>query len=523
MKYSTDSSVLFNQNVYLELLETQLPRFLSQIDRDPDSPTFGSCDRGFWMYRLHDFDSGVLQQGALALAALALIQPEHNDYYTALARAINTRTVKLLEPTGSLDEYYPGEQSFPATVFSTYAVLKSSSMLGFNEIISSPGLRAAARFLLEFGPSPAANQDTAAAAFLALYSKLTGWKVDAVEKSVANLLTGPDGSARFLEYGGVDFGYATVTLNYLACMNQDQSFEVSGQIGQLAQLIADFVTPAGRLGGEFASRSTTYFLPFGLIIAASKDPELAARVSHFNLLENIYKLDDRYLAHYVLPSLTLSAAFLLESSPIEITSSPQSYPRISLHEDCGVVACNTENAALHIGLNKGGTFQLEAFGKMTIDTGYRLMREGESYSTAVIGEGMPAHVESNEHGVTISIKAPFQRYRNLIASPAKTIIIRLLRFFGRSFNAYFKKRLIKNTIRLDNVFLNREIKIEFKNNKVVICDHVSGLSPTDKLHHAPPSSPRLVPSAKFYQKGEEAFSFSAIKTETKSEKELLMS
>ena len=52
------------------LFDGQYPRLMSQIDRDVHSPTYGSCDRNFWMYRLHDFESGIFYQTALCFAAL---------------------------------------------------------------------------------------------------------------------------------------------------------------------------------------------------------------------------------------------------------------------------------------------------------------------------------------------------------------------------------------------------------------------------------------------------------------------
>ncbi|HJP53402.1 MAG TPA: hypothetical protein QF556_01655, partial [Rhodospirillales bacterium] len=50
--------------------EAQLARVLTQMDRDPDSPTFGCFDRNHWHYKMRDFASAVLQQGLFTLEAV---------------------------------------------------------------------------------------------------------------------------------------------------------------------------------------------------------------------------------------------------------------------------------------------------------------------------------------------------------------------------------------------------------------------------------------------------------------------
>ncbi len=55
---------------YAFFIQTNLPRVLTQIDRDPDSPTYGCCDRNYWHYKIRDFSSAILQQSGLVLAKL---------------------------------------------------------------------------------------------------------------------------------------------------------------------------------------------------------------------------------------------------------------------------------------------------------------------------------------------------------------------------------------------------------------------------------------------------------------------
>ena len=55
---------------FLKFSKKNFRRNLSWLDRDEDSPTFGSFDRNFWHYKTTDFNSDILQQGIYALIGL---------------------------------------------------------------------------------------------------------------------------------------------------------------------------------------------------------------------------------------------------------------------------------------------------------------------------------------------------------------------------------------------------------------------------------------------------------------------
>ena len=438
---------IYDLSALTELLDRHYPRLLTQIDRDPQSPTYGSCDRNFWMYRLHDFDSGVLQQASLTFAALSglakdsdltgcrYLNSDYQPYWSTLAEAINRRTVRLLGRSGLLDEYYPGERSFPGTVFTCYATLKSAIMLGLDEIIESPGLEAAAKVLLRRAPSPAANQDIAGAAFLSLYSHARGWRVPESSTAVQRLLAGADRNGNFLEYGGIDVGYASVTLNYLACMEADGSHPTIENFKRLAESISVFVTPSGLVGGEFASRSTTYFLPFGMIEAAYTSPVLASRFAGIDLLRSYEKLDDRYLMHYCLPSLAMAALQLARRGPPDLGEAEESATWSRLFDtNAHIYAWRRNSTVIFIGANKGGAFHIEDQGETHTDCGFRIERAGEVYATCVLDEAPEVSISEDDGQVALRIQTPFRRYGTLVASSSKTVLLRLLRFLGPTFN-----------------------------------------------------------------------------------------
>ena len=70
-----------SENDIWKLLSTHHSRLLSQLDRDPDSPSFGSFDRNFWNYKIRDFSSIILQQGILYLDALYSYENLNNVFY----------------------------------------------------------------------------------------------------------------------------------------------------------------------------------------------------------------------------------------------------------------------------------------------------------------------------------------------------------------------------------------------------------------------------------------------------------
>ncbi len=505
----------FDPDSLLSLLDGLYPRFMGQIDRDPDSPTYGSCDRGFWMYRLHDFDSGVVQQASLALAALHALA-EHTDfagcryldrkqapYWKELAEAVNRRNVAVMDKRGLLDEYYPGERSFPASVFASYATLKSAAMLGQQTIVEHGRLDATARDFAQREPSPAGNQDSAAAAFLALRVALGRDPSGEAQAAARRLVERKRFAGRFLEYGGADLGYLTVTLNYLGYLHADGGIDVSGPLVETARFIADFITPSGHLGGEYASRSTTYALPFGVLAAARCDPALAARLAPLDVADVFARFDDRYLMHYSLASLAMTVLDLHRQGRPEVAPTETSGEwSIRNDEAVGLLLARRGRSFLAAAPHKGGSLQVDGPEGVVVDCGYRIERDGATYATCVLDDGAETRFEEQPGAIELSVDARFLRYKELVASPLKTIVLRLLGLLGPWLNAYFKRVLIQDAQVLDGVRLRRKVRLDLERGELTVADDVEGMSAGDRLSIAPAASLRLVPSAKFHQAGE---------------------
>jgi len=69
------------RDVYARKGLSQIPRLLSLEDRNPFSPTFGCCNREYWLCRSTDFPSSIAQFGLHALALAWRYEMPGNIYY----------------------------------------------------------------------------------------------------------------------------------------------------------------------------------------------------------------------------------------------------------------------------------------------------------------------------------------------------------------------------------------------------------------------------------------------------------
>jgi len=61
---------MIKNSIYINFILKNVPKLCTQIDRDEDSHTFGSCDRNFWHLKIRDFSSAILQQAGLTIDLL---------------------------------------------------------------------------------------------------------------------------------------------------------------------------------------------------------------------------------------------------------------------------------------------------------------------------------------------------------------------------------------------------------------------------------------------------------------------
>jgi hypothetical protein len=113
--------------VYLREVLRLAPRLVSLLDRSPLSRTYGCFDRQYWHYTAIDFPCARSQEAALTLVLLYKTAHAENPYYQnksvlGWANAALDYWSEMQEKNGSFSEWYPHENSFVATVFSSYAI-----------------------------------------------------------------------------------------------------------------------------------------------------------------------------------------------------------------------------------------------------------------------------------------------------------------------------------------------------------------------------------------------------------------
>ena len=91
-------------NPYIPIVLHLIPRILTNLDRDRDSPTFGCFDRNFWHYKVHDYSSGLLQQCMLTLGLVYSNNFEGNINISLLSAKTTIQTP--LGSFGSLSGSY---------------------------------------------------------------------------------------------------------------------------------------------------------------------------------------------------------------------------------------------------------------------------------------------------------------------------------------------------------------------------------------------------------------------------------
>ena len=299
--------------------EAQLARLLTQMDRDPDSPTFGCFDRNHWHYKMRDFASAVLQQGLFALEAVRAghlaVQASRETTESWCVAAVNDLSARV-GPTGGVDEYYPFERSYPAAAFSLRAAARV--LLNWREQaphllegVRWPGLRRLSAHVAGRVERQASNQQAAGLAGLALAEKIEAMAPPrgSVEHHAEKFFASQHPEGWFDEYGGPDFGYLTVTIDALA-----DYFDATGDeraqaaTDRAVSFLASLLGADGELPWTLNARNTDYVVPYGLVRAGARNPLAAWLVEalfgglgepgHF-----LSATDDRYHAHYIFTSL----------------------------------------------------------------------------------------------------------------------------------------------------------------------------------------------------------------------------
>lgn len=431
---------LLLQAKFQRYTEAQVIRVLTQIDRDPDSPTFGCFDRNYWHYKIRDFPSAILQQGIFILEAIrcqrvALVAPIAAIESWCLG-AMNA-LLRQVDRQGGVDEYYPFERSYPAAAFGLYALCRVlydwQSAPQLLAAIDWAALQRLVNHVAGRTEEQASNQQATGLAGLALAAKLDHLSLPEgiVEQHATRLMDAQDPEGWFNEYGGPDFGYLTVTLDALVDYHEaTRDSRAAAAIARAVNFLATLVGADGRLPSTLNSRNTDYVVPYGLVRAAANNLQAAWLVE--TLFEDIdqpthpvWATDDRYHCHYIFASVIRSLPYLEAMKP------GQAPPRHSTWlPGCGywIYWSPDHQWTAYVAAHKGGLVRIHRRGLRAIaDYGWRVHRQGSLWTT----NWWSCHWMIQQTNQTLWVQGSAKKAQFHTATPAKHAVLRMLAWILR--------------------------------------------------------------------------------------------
>ena len=501
-------------NFYIDFILNNTPRIITQIDRDFDSITFGSCDRNYWHLKIRDFSSAILQQSALTLAVLHKKNFPGNIYYNnknilTWVKGILNYWRKIQLNDGSFNEYYPNEHAFPPTAFSLFTVAETYKRLNLNDRNLLESMNKASKFLIKNYESQAYNQEIASITGLYSYYsiKKESWILKGLNEKLDRVLMAQSKEGWFPEYGGADLGYLSVSFDMLAeyyWLSKDE--KVKKPLEKLLKFISYFCHPDRTYGGEYGSRDTIYLLPNGLetMIRMGSTTAISVKQHIFNnqAHKNYHNsIDDRYFSHYVLHSYARAIEKEIVTKKIkkqDIPLLPCQTEHLKLFNKAGLLTFKRRDIYGIISLKKGGVIKLFKGDKEIFsDYGYRYLKNNSIALTNWLDNSYNFNLENLYQ---IEIKGYFNLIKQQTSSPLKHFLLRTLSvIIGKSLIKILKNKLIFINSHTSTYFV-RNIKIE--DNKIIINDEIYPKKTIKKLHSSPIYSLRHVASGKFFHASE---------------------
>lgn len=489
------------RNIYAEKGLSQVPRLLSLEDRNPFSPTYGCCNREFWLCRSTDFPSAIAQFGMHALA-IAWRYPMPGNIYHQNEKvrrwtvAAIEYWMKIQHKDGSFDEFYPNERGWAGpTGFLLYAMIDSYRLLGD---AFPDGLRdrfqdacyRAGRYLARWDePGVLANHHAMAVLPVFEAARLLDSRElwEGYDAKLAEFYTYCNEEGWCLEYDGADLGYLSATVSFLGKIykhrgavervrNDTRMREV---MTRAVDFCSYFAYPNGHFAGTIGSRQTLHFYPHGFEILAPEYPMAAAVADR--MLEGLRAgalvppeiQEDRYF-QYRVPELLLSYVDYggrpTVSPPLPWEGEPftRHFPqgRFYLHK--------TPRTYLAVNLGKGGVikqFDLESHRLVFNDCGiYAELDDGRLVTSQWVDSAYETTVQVNR----LTVRGTTHIVPTKYFTPVKFICFRffVLAFGWNTWLAYQIKGLIRRLLmtRAATTPLRFERTIDLEGEALVVTD-----------------------------------------------------
>jgi len=496
-----------------ELAARQLPRWLTQACRDPNDPAYGCFDRNWWHYRIRDFASIILQQGAYALHLMAhlpqsaeVIPPDTADGIVAGAcRFWNARAMRH----GAFEEYYPWEQGYPPVAFSTLAVAKLVAAGVVRREDVNGGLRVAAKQLASRFEAKAANQQIAGLAALAWVRKVAPELVaeEIFEALVQRSLALQTSEGWYWEYDGPDIGYLSVTVDCLWDLwdaTHDERFKVSAY--RALRFIFQTVKITRHGVGMLNARNTDYVVPYGVARCMaegnSEQRTEAAIVLHcfYKGLDSsrhfLHAVDDRYWCHYIGHSIVRATQLLDTLADVEFPCKVAPSEAFQYCEESGYIFASLRaGASIAVATKKGGSFCLwQEDGRSVANYGWLVKMGKKQHVTHWWSDKWTCRVDAK----TATIEGSLVPCKNFDSTPWMHMALRVFSFcLGRALIEKIKGILI---FRKPSSPIKFKRVIELEADSLLVTDTLDtrACAAPVEVVRAPRASKRHVASADSY-------------------------
>lgn len=441
-----------NRDIFAQAALRQIPKILTLQDRNPHSPTYGCFDRNFWQYKIIDFPSGMSQEFVWPLALVYDLPLPNNPYYQrpsvkSWVLAGIHYAARSAHADGSCDDYFPFERAGGAAAFSLLACLESYQRLKLESPEALDFFELRADWLAHHNESGRLTNHQALIVLCLLRASML-LKTDRWEGAIAQRLervfSWQNSEGWFQEYEGCDPGYHTLTVSCLA-----QIYELLGteqlreSITSAVRLAAHFVHPDGSYGGEYTSRNTYNFFPYGFELAGRWLPEALSINDRFakGLAQSLGACyaDDHIVGHHTWNYLLTWEHAVKDRPP---TKAPQ-LGRVWL-KNARVLIDQRADTKLYLALNKGGSFKFFRAQKLVLsDTQFSLrVRQGNQIKNAVGHLVGPYDVQVDDDEVIIRGSLGWAKQTQM--TTLNLLILRAVMFtVGRFFPNLIRKLLQK--------------------------------------------------------------------------------
>lgn len=501
-------------SIYLDVTLEEIPRLLGLLDKNLNSPTFGSFDRQFWHYNVVDFPCARTQEAVLTLALLYGHNFPSNIYFKnrVILDWIDGALrfwISIQNSDGSFNEWYPNEHSFVATAFTTYAISETLLILdkevpSYEKVITS--LKKASDWLLRYTDFTACNQVAGAIASLYnvyLLTNVQKYKDGALEK-LRRLKERQDEEGWFSEYGGPDIGYLSLTIDYL-CKYYEKSKDIDARdiIDRALEFLVYFVHPDGTFGGEYGSRNTKYIIPSGIEYSShwNKNARKIAFVLRRSLEKKSsigpYNLDDRYLSY--IGYTYLQAHMNKYQGELELPLYSDEFSKF--FKNSGLFVLSNKNFYIVSNLKKGGVFRIsfKQKGISTSDSGVIVGIGDNIYSSGWLRQDCEFSINKNKISVrTNMLKLSYRTMRS-----KEFLISRLFQsILGSSTGLSLRVKDILRKMLItykteSNILVDRNI--ELYDDELLVEDRVISPKKIDRLMIGVENPYIYIPSSRYFQ------------------------